>query len=295
VTRAAVLIALAAAAAVLGGCAWIRSLPAPFGQGGATSGTAATEVAPAPPRPVGTLLLAGGGPTSGTAIAEAVRIGGGAAARVVVVPLASTQPEAGRGAVESWRKAGLPVVELLDLDDAAHAAQQIRAATFVWMTGGDQVRLVRELVDRGLADEVRRRFEAGAVVGGTSAGAAALSELMLAGEGDTDEMLQGRVETVGGLGLWRGVIVDEHFVARRRFNVLTAAVLDHPQFVGVGIDESTAVVVTGTTLRVLGEGNVVVLDARAAKVAATRPGDASGATGVAMQVLSAGMTYDLRR
>jgi cyanophycinase len=91
------------------------------------------------------------------------------------------------------------------------------------------------------------------------------------------------------------VIVDQHFVARRRFNRLMAAVIDHPKHVGVGIDEGTGVVVEGATFRVVGDGNVVVIDARRAKIVASRPGDASAATGVEMQVLSSGMTFDLTK
>jgi cyanophycinase len=108
-------------------------------------------------------------------------------------------------------------------------------------------------------------------------------------------MLQGRVDTVGGLSLWPGVIVDQHFVARRRFNRLMAAVIDHPSYVGVGIDEGTGVVVEGAALRVVGDGNVVVIDARRATVNPSRPGDASAATGVEMQVLAGGMTYELSK
>jgi cyanophycinase len=116
---------------------------------------------------------------------------------------------------------------------------------------------------------------------------------MIVAGGDDAEMQTGRVPTVGGLGLWRGVIVDEHFVSKKRFNKLMAAVIDHPQFVGVGIDEATGVVFDGSTIRVVGEGNVVVLDARHATVNPSRPGDASSATGVEMQVLAGGMSYEL--
>jgi cyanophycinase len=255
----------------------------------------AATPAPAKAKRGGTLLLAGGGRTPGAVIAEAARLTSGEARQMLVLPLASSAPAAGQAAVATWTKAGFAECQLLDIADPSRAAAQIDAATFLWMVGGDQAVLAGKLLDGALAARLTARFEAGALVGGTSAGAAAVSELLLVGAEKDDEMQQGRVETVGGLGLWPGVIVDQHFVARRRFNRLMAAVLDHPRLVGVGIDEETGVVVEGATFRVVGDGNVVVIDARNAKVNASRPGDASAATGVEMQVLSAGMTFDLGR
>ncbi len=280
--------------AALGGCAQMRDLWARIAPGGSTSSEPAPAATTAHPaaRGCGALLLSGGGRTAGAVVAEAARLTAGAPARVVIVPGQTNRADAGRAEAETWRKAGFSDVEILDAADAARAAAQLDAATFVWLAGGEPAATIRRLADSGLAARIRARFDAGALVGGTNAGASATAELMIVG-GDESEMQQRRVETVGGLGLWRGVIVDEHFVAKKQFNRLMAAVLDHPQFVGVGIDEDTGVVVENGTLRVVGENNVVVIDARRATVNASRPGDASSATGVAVQVLAGGMTYDL--
>jgi cyanophycinase len=277
--------------AVLAGCSQSRgwlSLIRP-------SPTRTPDPAPAAPaaRVHGTLLLSGGTRTAGALIAEAARIMAGSSARVLVVPVVSPRGDGGKADVDTWRKAGFSEVETLDAADAAHAESQIDAATFIWMTGVDPSRLIDQLVESGASAHIRARYEAGAVVGGTNAGASAVAELMIVAGGDDAEMQTGRVPTVGGLGLWRGVIVDEHFVSKKRFNKLMAAVIDHPQFVGVGIDEATGVVFDGSTIRVVGEGNVVVLDARHATVNPSRPGDASSATGVEMQVLAGGMSYEL--
>ena len=273
---------------LLAGCGTIRAWM-PF------SGKEATTKRPAPSvvRTTGTLLLAGGGRTPGAIVAEAAKLAA-ANARVLVIPLASAARDPGKASLEMWLRAGFAQGEILDAESPERAAAQIEAAGFLWMTGGEATRLVGRLLDANLADAVRRRYEAGALVGGNAAGAAALAELLVAG-GDEDEIVQGRVQTVGGLGLWPGVIADPDFVAKKRFNRLAAAVLDHPRLVGVGIDDATGVVVSGTTLRVVGDGSVVVLDARRAKVNASRAGEASSATGVEMQVLAAGMTFDLAR
>jgi len=253
-----------------------------------------TVAATPPVRTPTRLLLSGGGRIAGAVIAEAARLTEGTPARVLVVPLGSAARDPGQATADTWTRAGFRDVAILDAADPAHALRQIDAATFIWMTGGDANRLVDRLLAPGLAERLRARFEAGALVGGNSTGATAVAELFVVGSSGDDEMQQGRAEVAGGLGLLPGVIADASFVAKRRFNRLAAAVLDHPTYVGLGIDEGTGVVVTGTSLRVVGDGNVVVIDARNARVTASRPGDASAATGVEMQVLAEGMTFELR-
>jgi cyanophycinase len=90
------------------------------------------------------------------------------------------------------------------------------------------------------------------------------------------------------------VIVDQHFVRRQRWARLVSAVLDHPEFVGVGIDERTAVEVGGDVWRVWGDGSVVVLDARRAEAAAGLPGEHSTARDVQFSILKDGETFSLR-
>jgi cyanophycinase len=278
----------------LAGCAPVRSVWQKIRPSSATPESTASAPTPVA-KTGGTLLLSGGTRTAGALIAEAARMMAGAPAKVLVVPVASARGDGGKTDVDTWRKAGFSDVEMLDAADAAHAAAQIDEATFIWMTGLEPSRLIDQLVASGASSRIRARFDAGAVVGGTNAGASAVAELMLLGGSDDAEMQTGRVPTVGGLALWRGVIVDEHFVSKKRFNKLMAAVIDHPQFVGVGIDEATGVVFDGTSIRVVGEGNVVVIDARRATISPSRPGDASAATGVEMQVLAGGMSYELPR
>ena len=139
-----------------------------------------------------------------------------------------------------------------------------------------------------------RRYRQGAVVGGTSAGAAVMSPLMMTGEADLESIRAGTTELVPGIGLWHEVIVDQHFVRRQRWARLVSAVLDHPELVGVGIDERTAVEVEGRNWRVLGEGTVVIVDARRAECAPANPGDRQAARGVQMTILRAGDSFSLR-
>jgi cyanophycinase len=98
--------------------------------------------------------------------------------------------------------------------------------------------------------------------------------------------------TSEGFGLIQGAIIDQHFLRRKRHNRLVSAVLEHPKLLGVGIDESTALLVQPDgTWRVLGASAVVIYDARRAAITATAA-PTLGATGIAMHVLPAGSSFD---
>jgi cyanophycinase len=88
-------------------------------------------------------------------------------------------------------------------------------------------------------------------------------------------------------------IVDQHFVRRQRFNRLISAVLDQPLLIGIGIDERTAVVVTGASFEVIGESNVLVVDARGAALGERTDGAPPSASGVRLCVLRPGMKFDM--
>jgi cyanophycinase len=241
----------------------------------------------------GPLFVAGGGTVPPEVFRRALEAAGGERARVVVLAQASALADAGEGAVRQWREAGAKTVVNLELGERAPALAELGRADVIWLGGGDQKKLMAELKGAGALETVRRRVEAGAAAGGTSAGAAALSRFMITGEADLDAVRAGATRLEEGLGLWPGVIVDQHFLRRRRMNRLLAAVLDRPELVGVGIDERTAVEVRGTRITVMGEGNVMVLDVRGADRSDPEPGRAHAARNVRLHLLRAGMGLDL--
>lgn len=241
----------------------------------------------------GALVAAGGGTTSAALVARALELAGGAGARVLVLPQASEREDAGAGSVEMWRAAGAAAVELVDLADPEGARAQIARANLLWMPGGDQVRLLAALAGAGLVEEIRARHRQGALVGGTSAGAAVLSERMLTGRADLGRIAARSAESVAGLGLWPGTIVDQHALRRQRSNRLFAAVLDHPELVGIAIDEETAVILRGGELEVLGASGVLVIDAREALVHETQEGRPAAASGMRVHLLREGMRMRL--
>lgn len=248
-----------------------------------------------PPPPSGHLVIVGGGGTPDAVIARAIELAGGGNARGVILPQASSRPEAGEESVVFWREKGLVNVRAVDLADPEAARSEIEAANLIWFPGGDQSRLLAAIEEAGVGDAIRARYAAGAVVGGTSAGAAVMSPRMIVG-GDTADLTvvrAGSVELVDGLGLMPGTIVDQHFLVRRRFNRLLSAVLAHPDLVGIGIDERTAIIVSGTAFDVMGEGGVLVLDARGTQPLPAEPGAPAAADRMRAALLRDGMDYDI--
>jgi len=275
--------------------------------------------APAPAQPSGAdaprghLLIVGGGPLPDTILARFVELAGGAGhARIVIFPMASEDPDAGLELAGDFRKLGADAERIVLTHEQASspdAARRLDGVTGIWFGGGDQSRLTAALLHTPVEDAIRARYRAGAVVGGTSAGAAVMSTPMLTGDEkhpggarppakDSSDaymtIARDNVVTAEGFALLPGAIVDQHFVRRRRNNRLLSLVLENPDRVGVGIDESTAVEVDPDgTWRILGDSVAVVFDARAATV--TPPAASPlGVSDIRLSVLPAGSVFDPR-
>lgn len=242
----------------------------------------------------GPLLVVGGGGTPEDAQARFLELAGGPAAKLVVVPWASEREDRGESTVEMWREAGFR--EVVNADSAAgrKLRQLLTEADAVWMSGGSQNRLMETLAELELQELLYERHREGLLIGGTSAGAAVMSAAMVSGDSGMDGLVAGVTEIYDGLGLWPGVIVDQHFTQRSRYNRLASAVLDTPDLVGIGISERTAVLVLGDgSLEVLGQSNVVVIDARNATVEDSEPGDPHSAQGLRVDLLRRSSNFEL--
>lgn len=242
----------------------------------------------------GALVVVGGGTPDPVIITRTLELAGGSKAVVAVLPQASSTETAGDSGVATWLKAGAREARKVDFADRAGARAIIEQATLIWLPGGQQSRFMDAIAGTGLDDVIRARHKAGVVVAGTSAGAAVMSKVMITGDADLKNITGRGTATRDGLGLWPDVLVDQHFLQRQRNNRLVSAVLDRPALVGVGIDESTAVVVRGSRFEVIGRSSVIVVDARRAKVQDTAKGANAAGTGLQLHVLRAGMSFDLR-
>ena len=255
----------------------------------------------------GSLLIVGGGSQPPELVQRFVDLAGGAgAARIAVIPLASGAPkESGDEKVAQFvDEYGVEAFVFMPLRAEAEAGMPsaLDGVTGVWFGGGDQARITEVLAGTRLLEQIRMLYQRGAVIGGTSAGAAIMSDSMLTGnqfDADTvgyfgDEfpvIASRRIEVVPGLGFLPGTVVDQHFLARERHNRLISAVLERPSLVGVGIDESTAIEVQPTgRWKVLGESQVIIYDARQAAVVAR--GTQLGAAGIRVHLLPPGSVFD---
>lgn len=283
---------------------WIAALTLVLGL------TAASAVPmPDEARPKGSLVIVGGGERSDAMMRRFVELAGGPGrARIAVVPMASSEPEAtGDDLVIELDSLGARSFVFLVSRAQADSASYIRrldSVTGIWFSGGDQAFVTAALGGSASLRTMQQRYRDGAVMGGTSAGAAIMSDSMITGNqtppGDTtgyygDEypaIARHRVEVVPGLGFLPEAIVDQHFIRRERHNRLMSAVLERPSLLGVGIDESTALEVgPDGRWRVLGESEVVVYDARRARIPALG-GERLGATDLRVHLLPPGSTYD---
>lgn len=258
----------------------------------------------------GTLFLVGGGPQPPELVKEFVDLAGGAGkARIIVFAMASEGGrESGQDKAKQLEELGAQARSLFITRkeaDADSIVRHLEGATGIWFGGGDQSRLAAVLRGTRVADAIRARYRAGAVIGGTSAGAAIMSTPMITGDErrrggaryPSDSSLtfitidRDNVTVADGLDLITDAIIDQHFVRRKRHNRLLSLVMEKPSRLGAGIDESTALVVEPTgRWRVSGASVVVIYDARGGTVA--RPGDAFGASGIVTHVLPAGGRFD---
>lgn len=212
--------------------------------------------------PKGTLVIIGGGVTPSGMHRKLLDLAGGIDAQVLVVPFGKGPEADAAPSVASFNKAGATHVSVMSADDAKTALAQVQSAAVIWFSGGKQSLMMPLLQRLGVVDAIRERHAQGAVLAGSSAGAAIMSKVMLMG---ADKAKDGKIvpKFGEGLGVWPEVIVDQHFVKRGREPRLHAAIQAHPDLLGVGIDESTFVLVKGDSLEVGGKSTVLVLDARA--------------------------------
>jgi len=157
----------------------------------------------------------------------------------------------------------IPIVANRNAAQDRGIARLVEEAAGIFLGGGDQVQLVATLAGSRVGNAIRDAYRRGAVVCGTSAGAAALTETILAG-GEVDETGKHSDMHIGpGLGLlgFRAMI-DTHFAQRRRLHRLFVAIAANPDLMGLGIDEDTAFVVQGHLGEVVGKGGVTFVDGR---------------------------------
>ncbi len=266
-------------------------------------------LAAAAPGPKGSLVIIGGGSRGPAIMQEFLRLAGGSGAVLAVFPMASSLAATmGEELTAEFRRLGAREVRYLNLSraeaDSEAVLERLKGVTGVYFAGGDQSRLMDVLRGTRTARRLHELYRAGAAVCGTSAGAAVMSRMMITGDErfnkDPDNgffMIRStNILTAEGFGFLENAIVDQHFLRRKRHNRLLTLVLEHPQLLGIGIDEATAVVVRpGGLFEVFGDSTVLVLDAAKASKTTRDPAGNLAAAGLQLHLLRSGDRFDLSK
>jgi len=251
----------------------------------------------------GALMIIGGGEDrtdNKEVLARFIALAGGNERPLVVLTAASKIPEdvweMYRGALHDLGARNVrhvPIGDRTDADDAS-AADIVAAAGGIFMTGGDQKRLVANIGGTAVEQAMREAHARGACIAGTSAGASAMCTHMLA-EGKAELAPEkGAVRLGAGLGFVHRVVIDQHFSQRQRIHRLLSVVAQSPFLLGAGIDEDTALIIHGRAgFEIMGDGTVTVLDCRTAhnNIADLRAGGVPTLVGVGLHLLPSGTAF----
>jgi cyanophycinase len=197
---------------------------------------------------------------------EFLRCAGGTKAHIVIMTAATSLPgEVGDNYIRVFERLGAEDVRVLDTQTPEDAnnpeyLEAIEQATGIFFTGGEQARIINCLKGTKLDAAMHKRYSEGIIIGGTSAGAAMMPDMMII-EGDSETNPRVDVVAMGpGMGFLPDVVIDQHFAQRGRLGRLVTALLLQPAVLGFGIDENTAILVSGDELEVIGENAVTVID-----------------------------------
>ncbi len=205
----------------------------------------------------GHLVICGGGSLTHEVYEEFIHLGGGQKTRLVVIPSAYIyeDEEDMLSTLNKWKKFNLEGLDLLHTDDFDEANDEnfskiLDTATAVWMNGGTQGRLLRRYYDTHVMKKLQKLLARGGVIGGTSAGASIMSDIMIRYSSDNTDR-----EAVldRGFNLDSRFIIDQHFTEEGRFPRLISVIEKKEGFLGIGVDESTAAIVHGNQIRALSD------------------------------------------
>jgi cyanophycinase len=214
----------------------------------------------------GTLIIAGGGPMGPEIMSRFISLAGGPNANIVVIPTAQGDGKFDNNwpGLKMFRDAGAKHLTVLHTTDRKVADSEafvapLKKATGVWLVGGRQWHLVDSYLGTRSEAAIKDVLRRGGVVAGTSAGASIQASYLVRGARSGNEIMMapGYEE---GFGLLRGTAIDQHVTTRHRENDLNAVVEAHPDLLGIGLDQSTAIVVKRDSFEVIGDAHVFIHD-----------------------------------
>jgi cyanophycinase len=257
--------------------------------------------------PKGSLIIIGGGNRGVEVMKPFIQLAGGEKSKIAYFPMASVYGDTmAQERITDMKSFGAgSVLHLYITREQANSdsiLSMLDGVTGVYFGGGDQSRLTGILKGTRTEKRLHELYQKGAVLGGTSAGAAVMSSIMLTGDekrptrdSSFNKIEADNIITTEGFGFIDDAVVDQHFLIRRRSNRLISVILDHPDKVGIGIDEATAIwVKPDHTFEVLGRSVVLVFDPTKSEVKRDSSGYGFRASDIHMSVLRSGSIYDLK-
>jgi cyanophycinase len=216
----------------------------------------------------GTLIIIGGGDVGDLIMKEFRKYAGGDSARIVVIPTAMEDNYLQRDSAyylikQSFEADGFKNITILHTRDSSQAnddkfIEPLKSATGIFFSGGRQWRIADGFLNTRAHQEMYKLLDRGGVIAGTSAGATIQGSYLARGDTRNNQTMMGDHET--GLGFIKNVAIDQHVLARNRQFDMFDILKKHPELLGIGIDESTAIVVKGDIFEVIGKSYVIVYD-----------------------------------
>ena len=235
-----------------------------------------------------------------------VKEAGGNEAKIVVIPTASSIPvEVGKNYLEAFKKLGCRNVSVLDIRSKDDSEKQesidlINFADCIMFSGGDQSKITDKIGGTTIHNILVDRYlnEAGFVIAGTSAGAMAMANEMIAGGSATEAFIKGAVTMYKGLSLIPELIIDTHFIKRGRFGRQSEAIAKFPNLLGIGLAEDTGMIIkNGNDCTVIGSGMVIIFDGSSLthnNEKVLKEGTPMTMANMTIHVLSNGDQYDIK-
>jgi cyanophycinase len=191
---------------------------------------------------------------------------------IVVLPMSSEQPDSAYIYFkEQIKKLTSNPIVMLNFDHVTANDKvlndSLQNAKLIFISGGDQSKFMNVVRNTVISTAIHKAYKNGSTIAGTSAGAAVMCEYMITGNQKLEtkytetfnNIRYDNLEITEGLGLLKNVIIDQHFLKRSRYNRLLSALIEFPTHLGIGIDESTAIIVRNKKIEVVGESEVIVV------------------------------------
>lgn len=214
----------------------------------------------------GTLIAIGGGEIGHTSIMKEFRkLAGGDSAKIVVIPTAFVKDNKIDSLLlkRNFKEYGIPNFTILHSNDSIEVntddfVQPIKEATGIYFTGGRHWRIADSYLNTKVHKELLKLLDRGGVIAGSSAGATIQGSYLARGDTRNNQIMMGDHEI--GFGFISNIAIDQHVLSRNRQFDMFTILENKPELLGVGIDESTAIVVKGDILEVIGESYVIIYD-----------------------------------